>query len=52
VEAESGQPVVVMQSMLFDGGRYVRLVGLTREDQRDRNLPRFRAIADGIEAKF
>jgi hypothetical protein len=52
VEAESGQPIVVMQSIRFDGDRYVRMVGLTREEQRDQNLPRFRAIADGIETSF
>ncbi|SCY35867.1 hypothetical protein [Microvirga guangxiensis] len=52
VEAESGQPIVVMQSIRFDGNRYVRMVGLTREEQRDQNLPRFRAIADGIETAF
>jgi len=52
VEAESGQPIVVMQSIRFDADRYVRMVGLTRVEQRDQNLPRFRAIADGIETKF
>lgn len=52
VEAESGQPIVVMQSIRFDGDRYVRIVGLSREDQRDQNLPRFRAIADGVETGF
>jgi hypothetical protein len=48
-EAESGQDIVVMQSIRFDGGRYVRMVGLTRAEQRDENLRRFRAIADGLE---
>jgi hypothetical protein len=52
VEAESGQSIVVMQSIRFDNDRYVRMVGLTREEQRDQNLPRFRAIADGIEPSF
>jgi len=52
VEAESGQPIVVMQSIRFDSDRYVRMVGLTRQEQRDQNLPRFRAIADGVETKF
>jgi hypothetical protein len=50
VEAESGQPIAVMQSIRFDMDGYVRMVGLTREEQRDQNLPRFRAIADGIES--
>lgn len=48
-EAESGQDVVVMQSIQFDGARYVRMVGLTRAEQRDENLRRFRAVADGLE---
>ncbi|WP_243374968.1 hypothetical protein [Microvirga solisilvae] len=52
VEAESGQPIVVMQSIRFDNDRYVRMVGLTREEQRDQNLPRFRTIADGVETNF
>lgn len=49
VEAESGQPVVVLQSIRFDNDRYVRIVGLAREDQRDQTMSRFRAIADGVE---
>lgn len=52
VEADSGQPIVVMQSIRFEGDRYLRMVGLTREEQRDQNLPRFRAIADSVESKF
>lgn len=51
-EAESGQPIVVMQSIRFDNDRYVRMVGLTREEQRDQNLSRFRKIADSIETSF
>jgi len=49
VEAESGQPVVVMQTIRFEPGRYVRMVGLTRVEQRDENLRRFRAVIDGVE---
>lgn len=52
VEVESGQPIVVMQSIRFDNDRYVRMVGLSREEQRDLNLPRFRTIADGVETNF
>jgi hypothetical protein len=48
-EAESGQDVVVMQSIRFDGARYVRMVSLTRAEQRDENLRRFRIVADGLE---
>jgi hypothetical protein len=49
VEAESGQPVIVMQTIRFEPGRYVRMVGLTRVEQRDENLRRFRAVIDGVE---
>ncbi|MGO4386674.1 hypothetical protein AB4Y85_03985 [Microvirga sp. 2YAF29] len=48
-EAESGQDIVVMQSIQFDGSRYVRMVGMSRAEQRDENLRRFRAVADGLE---
>ena len=49
VEAESGQPIVVMQTIRFEPDRYVRLVGLTRVEQRDQNLPRFRTVIDGVD---
>jgi len=49
VEVESGQPVIVMQTIRFDPDRYVRMVGLTRVEQRDQNLPRFRTMVDGID---
>jgi hypothetical protein len=49
VEVESGQPVIVMQTIRFEPDRYVRMVGLTRVEQRDQNLPRFRAVIDGVE---
>lgn len=48
-EAESGQPVVVLQSIRFDPDRFVRLVGLTRTEERDRNMPRFRSVIDSVE---
>ncbi len=48
-EAASGQPVVVMQTIRFEPDRYVRMVGLTRVEQRDQNLPRFRSIVDSID---
>jgi hypothetical protein len=48
-EAESGQPVVVTQTIRFEPDRYVRMVGLTRVEQREQNLPRFRAVIDAIE---
>lgn len=49
VETESGQPVIAMQTIRFEPGRYVRMVGLTRVEQRDENLRRFRALIDGVE---
>jgi hypothetical protein len=49
VEAESGQPIIVMQSIRFEPNRYVRMVGLTRVEQRDENLRRFRTVIDGVE---
>ena len=36
VEAESGQPIIVMQTIRFEPDRYVRMVGLARVEQRDR----------------
>ncbi len=48
-EAESGQPVVVTQTIRFEPDRYVRMVGLTRVEQRERNLPRFRTVIDTID---
>ena len=48
-EAESGQPVIVMQTIRFDTDRYVRMVGLTRVEQRDQNLRRFRSVIDGVD---
>jgi hypothetical protein len=49
-EAASGQPVVVLQTIRFGQNRYLRMVGLTRKDARDRDLPRFRAVIDAVEA--
>jgi hypothetical protein len=48
-DAPSGEPVVVMQTIRFDPDRYVRMVGLVREGQRDRLLPRFRTIIDSVD---
>jgi hypothetical protein len=48
-DAQSGQPVVVMQTLRFSPQNYVRLLGVARADIRDDILPRLRAVADGIE---
>src|SRR5918997_6837342 len=47
--AESGQPIVVMQTIRFESDRYLRMVGMTREESRDQLLPRFRAVIDSVE---
>ncbi|HEX2510055.1 MAG TPA: hypothetical protein VHK66_05995 [Microvirga sp.] len=49
-DAASGHPVVVLQTIRFGQSRYLRMVGLTRKDTRDRDLPRFRSVIDGVEA--
>jgi hypothetical protein len=48
-DAVSGQPVVVAQTIRFGLEKYIRMVGLTRADARDKNLPRFRAVVDSVE---
>jgi hypothetical protein len=48
-EAASNQPIIVMQTIRFEPGRYVRMVGLARIEQRDQILPRFRTIIDSVE---
>jgi hypothetical protein len=48
-DVQSGQPVVVMQTLRFSPQNYVRLLGVARADIRDDILPRLRAVADGIE---
>ncbi|HEV2557160.1 MAG TPA: hypothetical protein VGU45_00900 [Microvirga sp.] len=50
VDAASNQPVVVLQTIRFGQGRYIRAVGITRTETRDRDLPRFRSVIDGVEA--
>jgi len=51
-EAASGEPVVVMQTIRFDNGRYVRMVGMARVADRQAFLPRFRKVIDGVETAF
>jgi hypothetical protein len=47
----SGRPVVVMQTIRWDRGSYLRMVGIARADARDAMLPRFRRVVDGVEAE-
>lgn len=49
-DAPSGQSVVVMQTIRFAPSVTVRMVGLTRTDARDRDLPRFRSVVDSLQA--
>jgi hypothetical protein len=51
VDAASGEPVVVMQTIRFDPDRYVRMVGMTRVDLRDQLMPRFRNVIDSVDMK-
>lgn len=47
----TGEPVVVMQTIRFDRGQYVRMVGMTRAQAREAVLPRFRAVIDNLEVE-
>lgn len=47
--AKSDEPIVVMQTIRFEPARYLRVVGTTREESRDRLLPRFRTVIDSVE---
>lgn len=47
-ERGSDTPVVVMQTIRFEPGGYMRSVGIVRADQRDAILPRFRQVVDGL----
>ncbi|QFU17574.1 hypothetical protein [Microvirga thermotolerans] len=51
-DAASGEPVTVMQTIRFDNGRYVRMVGIVRVADRQTYLPRFRKVIDGMETAF
>jgi hypothetical protein len=48
-DAPSGEPIVVMQTIRFEPDRYVRMVGLVRDGDRDKTLPRFRTIIDSVD---
>ncbi len=51
VHGPTGEPVVVMQTIRFDRGSYVRMVGMVRAQARDVMLPRFRAVIDNLEVE-
>jgi hypothetical protein len=48
-DAPSGQDVVVMQTIRFAPTVTVRMVGLTRTEERDQNLTRFRTVVDNLQ---
>lgn len=47
-DTNSGVPVVVQQTILFEADGYLRAVGITRPETRDAVLPRFRRFVDSI----
>lgn len=47
-DAQSDEPVVVMQTIRFEPGGYLRMVGLARIAQRDDVLGRFRRAVDSV----
>jgi hypothetical protein len=47
-DGPTGQPIVVMQTIRFGGGDFVRMVGIVRADKRDVYLPRFRKVIDTL----
>jgi len=48
-DASSSQEVVVMQTIRFAPAVTVRMVGLTRTEARDQNIPRFGAVVDSLQ---
>lgn len=50
-DGRSGVPVVVLQTIRFVPGGYVRMVGIVKPDQRDAMMPRFRRVVDGVGPK-
>lgn len=47
----TGDDVVVIQTIRFEPGGYLRLVGITRAGDRDEVIPRFRRVADGMTTR-
>jgi hypothetical protein len=44
-----GSPIALVQWVRFGGGAFLRIVGIARKDDWDREFTRFRAIRDGID---
>jgi hypothetical protein len=50
-DVQSGEPVVLTQTIRFGPGHYVRMLGVTKAETREAALPRFRAVFDGVEVE-
>jgi hypothetical protein len=50
-DVQSGEAVVLTQTIRFAPDHYVRMLGVVRADARDAAMPRFRAIFDGVEVE-
>lgn len=48
IDAPSGLPVVISQTIRFDRSSYLRIVGIARSEQRDLALPRIRQVVDSL----
>jgi hypothetical protein len=50
-DVQSGEPIVLTQTIRFAPDHYVRMLGVVKADARDAALPRFRTVFDGVEAE-
>jgi hypothetical protein len=46
-----GAPLALVQWLRFDGGGFLRVIGITVMDHWDELFPRFRAVRDGIDPR-
>ena len=46
-----GDPSAVVQWVRFTGGGFLRVVGVSRNEQWDEMFNRFRAVRDGVELR-
>ena len=52
VDTASGEPIIVMQTIRFEGDRYVRMVGVARIADRAEFLPRVRNVIDSVDTSL
>lgn len=50
-DVQSGEPIVLTQTIRFAPDHYVRMLGVVKVDGRDAALPRFRALFDGLQVE-